>query len=153
MREIKCPQCGKTLTNATALPDGPVEGEFHCSDCGFTISIAEDTDMPVTIEGGRVRADWYNADEGICGDYNPDDPMDENLLRFDVMWKNEDGEWEQIDDASYCTRTYADTAIEELTKALFIIYKEYDNVIDSYPWHSLKKLGERLSWICAEEVA
>lgn len=152
MRNITCPNCGKELINLKTPPEGPVDGEFWCDECKITINIARDTDIPVTIEGDRVKAEWYNAGEGICGDYDPEDPMDENLLRFDISWKNRD-EWEEVEDASYCTCTYADTAIEDLTKALYIIYKEYDNVIDNYPEHSLKKLGERLSWINAKEVS
>ena len=111
-----------------------------------TVILNPDIETPVSIEGPVVRADWYDADEGLCGDYNPEDPDDIHLLRFDIYIKK-DGEWEPVDDASYCTRVPFETDTDTLVKLLYSIYKEYDNVLSSDPAASVKKLGETLSWI------
>lgn len=52
---------------------------------------------------GRVRVEWTELGEGIDGDYNPEDPDDIELLRFDVSLKV-GGRWTFPDNASYCTQ-------------------------------------------------
>lgn len=113
-----------------------------------------DIDTPLSIWDDILRVDWYNAGEGICGDYNPDDPQDVNLLRFDVYimektkaGNDSDKDWIAVEDASYCTNMPANASNEILEKSLKYIFSEYRDVIDQYPYSSLKKLGERLSWI------
>jgi len=32
----------------------------------------------------NIMVEWVELGEGLCGDYNPDDPDDIELLRFDV---------------------------------------------------------------------
>ena len=110
------------------------------------VIINPDPETLVSIEGDTVRADWYDAYEGICGDYNPDNPDDIHLLRFDI-YLNRDGQWEAVDDASYCTRVAYDTPVDTLVEKLYLIYRKYDDVFRSDPEASVKKLGERLSWI------
>lgn len=99
-----------------------------------------------SAENDLIRVEWYNADEGVCGDYNPDDPDDVNLLRFDVYIKR-NGSWEAVDDASYCTCMPADTSPEILRAALRMLLKEYTNALRSDPEYSVKKLGETMSWM------
>ena len=41
----------------------------------------------------RVKVEWVELGEGWWGDYDPDDPMDEELLRFDVSWLDDAGQW------------------------------------------------------------
>ena len=68
-------------------------------------------DVPMSLQSSWLRVDWYNAGEGWWGDYNPGNPEDENLLRFDVYVRRgpqrqedmDDG-WQEVEDASYCTR-------------------------------------------------
>lgn len=103
----------------------------------------------MSAENDLVRVEWYNADEGWCGDYDPDDPDDENLLRFDVYIRRE-GNWEAVEDASYCTRMPADTKPEILKRALELLLKEYTDVLRSDPYASVKKLGEGYSWMSPE---
>lgn len=89
---------------------------------------------------GNVTVQFENLGEGHCGDYNPDDPDDENLLRFTVYM---DGE--EVEDASYCTTIPANTDVIVVTKAAERILKEvYDPLQAGY---SIKKLCETLSWI------
>ena len=82
-----------------------------------------DIDTPLSIWDDILRVDWYNAGEGICGDYNPDDPQDVNLLRFDVYimektkaGNDSDKDWIAVEDASYCTNMPANASNEILEK-------------------------------------
>ena len=111
-------------------------------------------DTPLSVRDDILRVDWYNAGEGVCGDYNPENPQDVNLLRFDVYIagdagtedESDDG-WREVEDASYCMNIPANTTQEILEESLKYIFSEYREVIDQYPYNSLKRLGERLSWI------
>lgn len=105
-----------------------------------------DEETPVSVWDEELRVDWYNAGEGVCGDYNPEDPDDMNLLRFDVYHMKDD-EWEEVEDASYCTWVRADTNISRLRELALHIFNEYKNV--DYLYSSVKKLGEGLSWLTA----
>ena len=122
-------------------------GKFYDEQKRVTFSWREHDDVPLRIYDELLSVEWYNAGEGCCGDYNPDDPGDVNLLRFDVcVFNGED--WEDIDDASYCTLVPANADDNQLASNLYYIFRQYRNVIDRYPVeHSVKKLGESLSWI------
>lgn len=96
-----------------------------------------------------VKVEWENLDEGLSGDFDPEDSQDINLLRFTV-YLEKDGNWEQVDDASYCTNMPVDTPKPILKKALLYLLKEYSNVLNSDSCQSVKKLGEELSWISPE---
>jgi len=98
---------------------------------------------------GKVKVEWVNLGEGLSGDYNPDDPEDENLLRFDVS-KLENGEWVEVPDASYCTLFSANASDENKQEGLRILM---DNIYEEVrAGHSIKKLCERLSWISPETM-
>ena len=105
-----------------------------------------DSATPISIQGPLIRADWYDAGEGVCGDYDPDNPDDIHLLRFDIYVKR-NGTWEVVDDASYCTTVSIDTDRDTLISKLYHIYREYENALSSDTEASVKKLGEHLSWI------
>lgn len=117
------------------------------------------SDTPVSIQNDKLRVDWYNAGEGVNGDYDPEDPEDVNLLRFDVYAKTDDPSWEhtdgwmEVDDASYCTQVPADTDPKELERLLKVIFDRYNEVIDDYINNgaSVKGLGEELSWIAPKK--
>jgi len=114
--------------------------------------------MPDIIEieliEGDVRVSWVNLGEGWSGDYNEDDPDDENLLRFDVerrAGEDEFGvEWEAVDDASYCTAVRADTNPEALMLGLRAIMGYVKDKVEG--WVSIKKECEWLSWMNTEEL-
>lgn len=113
-----------------------------------------DCETPMSIHDDVLRVDWYEAGEGLCGDYNPDNPEDQELLRFDVYikknpepWDNPDDRWCEVEDASYCTLIPTNTSEEILEKALRYIFSEYRDVIKDNNYPSVKKIGERLSWI------
>lgn len=94
----------------------------------------------------NVKVCWINIGEGHCGDYDEEDPEDENLLRYDVYVLDED-DWIAVDDASYCTYVPADTDREELMRLLGILMDEFYEVLHDDIHASVKKLGERMSWV------
>jgi hypothetical protein len=104
-----------------------------------------------TIEPGGFRAirgdvmiEFVNLGEGRDGDYQPSDPEDINLLRFDVS-RREDGEWVGVEGASYCTQVAASTPAAERGRLLSMLMDEfYQPVTDRV---SIKRAAERLSWI------
>ena len=112
------------------------------------IVVNPDEETPVSVFSDIVRVDWVNLGEGICGDYNPNVPDDQNLLRFDVYYRESpESEWEAVEDASYCTLMPANANISKLIMSAKYIHDEYYDVLDSDPDISVKKLGEQLSWI------
>ena len=94
----------------------------------------------------NVKVCWVNIGEGYNGDYDENDPEDENLLRYDVYVLDE-GNWEAVDDASYCTYVSADTDNDELMTLLHVLMEEFYDVLHYDIYASVKKLGERMSWI------
>ena len=99
----------------------------------------------------NIKVVLENIGEGLCGDYNPDDPDDINLLRFTV-YKESDGIFEQVDDASYCTCISADEDDVVLNEALQILMNEFHAVLYYAPEQSVKKLGEHLSHISGDSI-
>ena len=86
------------------------------------------------------RVDLWQAGEGQSGDFDPNDPNDIEFLRFDVQ-ERKDGEWETMDDASYCTQLPVDSDFVTIQKALRWIMQE------TYGKTEIKKICEELSWI------
>lgn len=92
-----------------------------------------------------VRVELEHIGEGYNGDYDPDDPNDRQLLRFTVSVRDEDGEWQQVDDASYCTELTVNLSAEKAQQVLtFIMSEVYDDVVGG---NSIKKRCEMLSWV------
>ena len=155
MKKLICPCCGRELIDLLPETEDEKKASFWCDNCSIDIDIWPDPETPVSISDALVRIDWYNAGEGISGDYNPKDPEDVNLLRFDVYYNPyyspdtdyDSVDWEEVDDASYCTCVPADSDMTVLVRLLYIIFKRYRGVMESYPESSVKKLGESLSWI------
>jgi hypothetical protein len=118
----------------------------------MTITKNIDAETIIRAENDKIRVELVNIGEGYHGDYNPEDPLDENLLRFDVYYRNPEDSypesWTEVDDASYCTRLSADLDEEILERAVKAIFNRYnaeaDNIIGGI---SVKKMGEELSWI------
>lgn len=110
-----------------------------------------DEDTVMIAEDDTIRVCLSNIGEGTCGDYNEDDPEDENLLRFDILYKdpaNPDMEWTEVEDASYCTNIPANSSEKHLKIAITNIFNRYREVADLIiSGCSVKKLGEELSWI------
>jgi hypothetical protein len=103
----------------------------------------------IELTKGIVKIEWVELGEGWSGDYDPDDPKDVELLRFDVF-KKENGEWAEVSDASYCTLFPVNSSDDLKRKGLEFLMQEIWEEVDS--GHSIKKLCERLSWIEPEWV-
>lgn len=103
---------------------------------------------------GNIKAEWVELGEGWSGDYDPDDPEDDELLRFDMSYKDEHGIWQEIPDSSYCTRMPVKAPENIKLQALQVILDEYVNACSGH-YHenspSCKRLGEKMSWICPED--
>lgn len=102
------------------------------------------------IKGNR-KVQWVDLGEGFYGDYDPSDPDDQALLRFDVLqlvdvFDNPNADpvdemWEPIDDASYCTQMPADSSEDVLRRGAEII------MAATYGKSNIKKICEELSWM------
>ena len=84
------------------------------------------------------------TNEGWNGDFDPDDPNDCLLLRFDVDFMD-NGSWEPVDNGSMCTRLPADLEPVKAQQALQIIMNEVGDAVRA--GISIKKACEHLSWI------
>lgn len=105
-----------------------------------------DSNKTLMLKKDDVMVSFVNLGEGYNGDYNPDDPNDEELLRFDVYVK-EGQYWIPVDDASYCTQIPVNTKEELLREALEILMKNFYDALHNSHDTSVKKLGEQMSWI------
>jgi len=104
----------------------------------------QEQDGQWTLIKGNVKVGWSRIGEGLSGDYNPEDPNDIELLRFGVAICHE-GEWEPVEDSSYCTNIPANAPEETKKKALEIIMaKVHEPLTKGEP---IKRICEQLSWI------
>lgn len=114
-----------------------------------------DVELRMRAENERIRVDLVDLGEGYNGDWDPNDPDDDRLLRFDVYYKDPDDkdmDWTEVDDASYCTNLTLGDPEDVLEKAVTAIFKRYDDVATHIiSGGSVKKMGEELSWISAED--
>lgn len=95
---------------------------------------------------GIVKVELEDIGEGWSGDYNPEDSEDTPLLRFTVS-RLEDGNWEQVADASYCTRIPVDTPEDVQRKILSHIMAHVES--NAASGASVKRICEELSWVDA----
>jgi hypothetical protein len=96
-----------------------------------------------SIIRGNVRIDWVNLGEGFDGDYDPENPDDVNLLRFDA-YRFDGNDWVEVEDSSYCTQVPANTNHATLRRILssFMDYI-YDDIVSV---GKSKRKCEQLSW-------
>lgn len=111
-----------------------------------TIFYGYDEETVAEVLDDELKVEWANIDEGYNGDYNPDDSNDVELLRFYVYF-NDDGEWEPVENASYCTNMPLHTPQEILEASLEAIFSRYKDEMGGDPYAPVKNLGEELSWI------
>lgn len=89
---------------------------------------------------GNTMVRWVDLGEGMCGDYNDEDPDDEPLLRFDVCIMGDNGEWESPQDSSFCTLMPVDTDDAILTAAL-------ERILASVKAEGIGRNLDLLSWM------
>lgn len=95
----------------------------------------------LTLIDGKYKVEWVNLGEGKDGDYNPDDPEDVALLRFDISYNGE-----LVQDGSYCTLLPADTPEKILRKGLERIMDTINDECRNDGSCS-RRVFEELSWI------
>lgn len=101
----------------------------------------------ISITCYPVRVSWTNCGEGINGDFDPHDPTDENLLRFDVS-VNIEGEW--VEKESRCTNFPANATLREKKCALEFIFNEFYMALADDPTVSVKVLADIMSHIAPD---
>jgi len=106
----------------------------------------------VSLTRFPVKVELESIGEGYHGDYNPNDPHDEMLLRFYTSVCRE-GVWEEKEDASYCTQLPIHLSVSDQKKALQLLlnafYPELKDDIDV----SIKKVAEKMSWLSPESLS
>ena len=107
-----------------------------------TDEVISTKEVDMELVRNYLKVEWVNLNEGYNGDFDPSDPEDTNLLRFDVSYFDEDlKDWQAIDDASYCTCMPAETPESILKRALEIIMDRIEGKSHS----SISKACEHLS--------
>lgn len=114
---------------------------------------AEVADLQITgLVRDNVKVSWAELGEGLHGDYDPMNPDDVELLRFDVFVMR-NGEWEEKENASYCTNFPVSSTIVEKFAGLQILLDRFHEALSADIDVSVKKLGEEMSWIDSGIVA
>jgi hypothetical protein len=120
----------------------PEDAALHSGEVPTNMSTLA-TEIIVTGDSFRASLEWIG--EGEAGDYRPDHPTDRPLLRFDVAQMDENGDWEDVPDTSYCMQIDArlPRAVRELAANLVLKTVEEAHAAGL----SLKRVCERLSWM------
>jgi hypothetical protein len=100
----------------------------------------------LTNDADTLSVTFTHEGEGKWGDYYEDDPDDTALLRFSVYYRDQDGEWQDVHDASYCTGVSVDAKPEYVLERLHIIMANIDGKVDA-DGYGIKKICEELSWL------
>ncbi len=100
-------------------------------------------------EKGSVRVTWSCLGEGYNGEYDPTNPEDELLLRFELLLKDETGgEWKSAESRRTC---FADNApIQAKEAALDILLNRFYDAYANHPAYDLSALADELSYISAD---
>lgn len=102
-----------------------------------------------SLTRNNIKVELGHIGEGKFGDFDPDDTDDYPHLRFSVF-KRDGEEWEELDDASYCTTLNAALSVKEMDIALGILMQAfYDKATAG---KSVKKIGEKMSWIDTSDI-
>lgn len=101
-----------------------------------------------TSSCGQVRVLLSYIGEGRSGDYDPEDPDDVPLLRYDLDRK-EDDKWIAVENGSYCTELPTSISRHEAELAASIIL---DNVADLVKSNKHKRMCEKLSWLNTDSL-
>lgn len=104
--------------------------------------------MSLEIIEDNVRVSLHvDSYEKLSRGYYSDNPRNRLLFRFDVETLN-DGKWQLVEDASYCTLLTADLPTDKLQRALSYLAGHIIPTVKS--GESLKKTCEYLSWVRAD---
>lgn len=99
-------------------------------------------------ERGSVRVAWICLGEGYNGDYDPKNPEDELLLRFDVAVKD-DCIGDFVTTESRCTCFAARASAKDKEAALEILLNHFYHTHTNEPHSCMETLANKLSFISA----
>ena len=97
--------------------------------------------MMIELIRGKFKVELEYIGEGICEDYNPDDPNDIKLMRFYISKRLQDDTWHELE--SCCTEFAESNGIAKQGAVLGIIMEE----VCRPKGESIKRIAQRLSWI------
>lgn len=99
-------------------------------------------------ERGPVRAAWVCLGEGYNGDYDPANPEDEPLLRFDLSVKDGDsGDFETVESRRTCFAERA--SMKDKEAALDILLRRFYDAYIGESRQCICTLADELSYISA----
>ncbi len=102
-------------------------------------------------EKGPVRVALVCLGEGYNGEYDPTNPEDELLLRFDLFLKDEtSGEWKSAESRRTCFA--ANASAKDQKAALDVLLDRFYNACANRPAQDLGALTDELSYISADTV-
>lgn len=109
-------------------------------------------DVELIYRNKKVVFEWIG--EGNDGDYNEDDEDDIPLLRFSCDERKyydrgderleDDGVWEGMEDASYCTQMPINTPMKVLIRGMALVMEAIQDI-------NYKRRLEELSWMKPED--
>ncbi len=73
----------------------------------------------------NMKAEFEYIGEGYSGDYEPLELGDRPLLRLYLFKKDEDGEWQEVEDGSVCTLVVAGTPTNKLKEILRMVCMDF----------------------------
>lgn len=104
------------------------------------------------LEHDNIRIEWVRLGEGYGGDYNPDDPEDEELLRFDLTVRDEDGEWPLEANESRCTLFPVNSDEVYLKGGLRWMLNRFLSREARHPMAGLRNAADLMSYVTPNEV-
>lgn len=122
----------------------------HGNEIGQRGDLETKADTPENVHGsvlwvGNIGVAFADMGEGHDGDYNPEDPDDEPLLRLDFMQMDEDGNYLDID-GSGCTQVNADKATMDQRQCFLEMAMAYAQEHVVRGDRSFKRLVGALTW-------
>jgi len=99
----------------------------------------------------KVKVELVDLGEGYHGDFNPDDPEDEPLFRFDIYCFDDDTNgWELVSDGSYCTTTPVSTPADLKKKIIEYIMDKVEGPLNK--GKSIKGICQWLSHLSPDDA-
>lgn len=112
--------------------------------------VITDDNGQVTID--RIAVCWEDLGEGFGGDYDPEDPDDERLLRFALEVRHAgSGEWDPQWSDGYCTSVGADA--DEQTRAGGLAHIARLVRLAAVTGQGTSTAAANASWITTEQAA
>jgi len=146
-----CAYCEAKIPDTAYVPGLGMTPAPACTLCGRPTMLIPYPDIKgKRIVGGDYTIELEDIGEGRSGDWDPDDPEDEPLLRFSVTQASSEDYFEQVDDGSYCTNLNAEMIEQDpdlLRRALVILY---DALYEKIGKDGFKRTAEKMSWIGAD---